>query len=339
MTTVDTFDQFDQFDPPVAVPRDRWDRPLVVPPDGGKPVAYTRCTTFIDALDDKYNLGRWQQRMVAVGLADRPDLLLSVAAHREDKAELNRITKKALEAARAGAAATVGTALHALAERVDRDQPLGVLPPSALADLQAYRAALSGYTVVEIERFGVLDDLRIGGTADRILLRDNVYYAADLKTGSIQWGGLKIAQQLAVYARCVPYDPATQRRVPRDYPINPDVGIVIHVPAGSGTATLYAVPISRGWDAVACSASVRKWRAVKDWFTPLTGPEGLAAYHPALPGLALDAQAATTAAIAAARSLDALYAVWRDAAAAGTWTDDHLHAAKARKTELERTTA
>src|SRR5689334_2925212 len=68
--------------PAPQVPRDRWQRPLVVPPKGGKPVAYTRCTTFVGCLEDTFNLSRWQQRMVALGLNDRPDLLLAVAAHR-----------------------------------------------------------------------------------------------------------------------------------------------------------------------------------------------------------------------------------------------------------------
>ncbi len=110
-----------QFDGPAAtIPRDRWNRPLIVPPGGGKPTAYTRCTTFVDCLEDKYNLQRWQLRQCAIGLADRPDLLLSVSAHRDDKHALNSITEKAMEAAQSSARSTMGTATHALGERVDR---------------------------------------------------------------------------------------------------------------------------------------------------------------------------------------------------------------------------
>lgn len=39
-------------DPTDAVRRDRWGRYLVVPPDGGKPVGYTRATTVAKALDE-----------------------------------------------------------------------------------------------------------------------------------------------------------------------------------------------------------------------------------------------------------------------------------------------
>ena len=42
--------------PHTDIPRDHWNRPLVVPPGGGNPVPYTRCTTFIDPLEDQYNL-------------------------------------------------------------------------------------------------------------------------------------------------------------------------------------------------------------------------------------------------------------------------------------------
>src|SRR5215831_14489249 len=109
MSTTDTFDPI-----PPAIRRDRWLRPLVVPPGGGKPVPYTRCTTYVSALEDTYNLSRWQQRMVAIGLAERQDLLLAVAAHRDDKAHLNELCEKALEAAKGSAPATTGTALHKL---------------------------------------------------------------------------------------------------------------------------------------------------------------------------------------------------------------------------------
>ena len=32
------------------IPRDRWDRPLIIPPNGGQPVAYTRVSTLAKAL-------------------------------------------------------------------------------------------------------------------------------------------------------------------------------------------------------------------------------------------------------------------------------------------------
>ena len=314
MTTVDEFDL-----PRTEVPRDRFRRPLVVPPEGGKPVPYTRCTTYVDCLDDKYNLQMWQRRMVALGLADRPDLLLAVAAHRGDKKALNDITDRALEAAQAGAAATTGTAEHALAEQIDRGQPLGVIPAAYQADLEAYRQATACLRMVEIEQFTVLDSLKIGGTPDRVVKFNGLYYIADLKTGSIDWSGLKICMQLAVYARCTPYDPGSGQRAPRPYPVEQDVGIVIHLPAGEGRCDLHWANLRAGWDAVRVAGEVRAWRARKHWFSPFTPPTP--------PNLA--------AAIAAADTVGELRSLWSAAVVDGTWTDDHLIAALERKAVLE----
>jgi hypothetical protein len=143
--------------PPPAIPRDRYQRPLVVPVGGGKPVAYTRCTTYVDCIDDKFGLQKWMMRMTALGLASRPDLLLSVQAHRDDKGRLDKIVEAAKEAAAANAAATTGTALHALTELIDRGEDLPVLPPETVADLEAYRAATADLKAVLIEQFCVQD--------------------------------------------------------------------------------------------------------------------------------------------------------------------------------------
>jgi hypothetical protein len=131
-------------------------RPLVVPAGGGKPVAYTRCTTYIDCIEDKFNLQKWMQRMTALGLASRPDLLLSVQAHRDDKGKLDKICEDAKEAAAANAAATTGTALHALTELIDRGEDLPSCPRD-VADLEAYRAATADLKAVHIEQFCVQD--------------------------------------------------------------------------------------------------------------------------------------------------------------------------------------
>src|ERR1044071_2355859 len=106
----------DVFDAPEPaeekVPRDHWGRPKIRQPDG-RLVAYTRCTTYVGCMEDQYMINLWRQRLVATGLADRPDLLLSVAAHRNDRNALNRIVEQAAEAGKASAPANVGTALHA----------------------------------------------------------------------------------------------------------------------------------------------------------------------------------------------------------------------------------
>ena len=99
--------------------RDRWGRYLLPVPGQLKPVAHTRVTTLVKALDDTSNLEKWACRMTALGLAERADLRALVASHRDDKAALNRVVDQAKEAARSGAGANTGTALHRFAELVD----------------------------------------------------------------------------------------------------------------------------------------------------------------------------------------------------------------------------
>ena len=248
------------------IERDRWGRPLIVPPGGGKPKGYTRVTTFVGALEDTYNLEKWKMRQVALGLADRPDLLLSVAAHRDDKKQLNKACEQAVEAAKASAKATTGTALHALTEIIDRGGELPIIPDEARADLNAYQQATAGLNMVAIEQFGVHDELQAAGTWDRIVERDGQRFIADLKTGSIEWGLGKIAQQLALYSRCQGYDPYTGHRTPLN--VHQSAGIVIHLPAGQARCDLYWIDLNAGWEAVQLSASVRNWRKRKGLTKP-----------------------------------------------------------------------
>lgn len=267
MTTLNT--------PAPEIARDRWGRPLVTPPDGGKPVAYTRCTTFIDCLEDKFNLQKWMQRMVALGLASRPDLLLSVSAHPDDKRQLDRICDDAREAASASAKATTGTALHAITELPDRGLPLPVLPPNAKASIDAYIAATSSLKAKAIEQFLVLDTLKIGGTTDRIVEHGGELYIADIKTGSIDWGALKIAMQLSIYARSWAYDIATGERTPTG--VSTNRGLIIHLPSVDDPADakceLHWIDLEAGWQAVQVAAQVRDKRALKfkDLTEPFTG--------------------------------------------------------------------
>lgn len=312
---------------PAPIKRDRYGRPLVVPPTGGKPVGYTRATTYVSTLEDTYNLGLWSQRMVALGLASRPDLLLAVAAtDKTDKQALDRITTDAREAAASSAAATTGTALHALCERMDRGQEVGVVPAAYLADLAAYQVTTTELTAVLIEQFSVLDELRIGGTPDRVVEFRGKHYIADIKTGSIQWGAGKIAMQLAVYAHSTIYDHTTSQRSPLP-PVDQARGIVIHLPAGTGQCTLHWVDIAAGWEAVSLATTVREWRNRRDLIAPVdvaTIPDPASGLH------LLDE-------VRAAPTVEALTALW--VAHQPTWTDELTAAAAQRKTHLNKTAA
>lgn len=307
-----------------TIPRDGFGRPKVIPPKGGKPVAYTRCTTYVSCLEDTYNLGRWMQRMVAKGLSTRPDLLLAVSATDvADKGKLDKIVDDAREAAAANAAATIGTAVHALTERMDRGEDVGVVPDAYRPDLDAYAAATKPLKALMIEQFCVLDELKVGGTPDRVVELDGRNYIADVKTGSIEYGLGKISMQLAVYARSAAYDHTTGKRTPLPN-VDRDRAIVIHLPAGKGQCELVWVDIAAGWEAVQLCGKVRAWRSRRDLAEPLD----LADTTPVK-----DRAAELADRIAQCASVRDLEALW--AAHQGLWGKQHTDLAAARKALLQ----
>lgn len=299
------------------IERDRYGRPLVKPVGklDSKPIPYTRCTTYIDCLDDRYNLEKWKMRQVALGIADNPDLALSAATYRDDKKQLDQTADKALEMAKSSAKATTGTALHSLTERIDRGQPLGAVPDTYTDDLDAYMGATSGMEMLEIERFVVNDPIKVGGTPDRILRHNGKTYIGDIKTGSITWAAGKIAMQLAIYANSLLYDVSSGRRSPLPDDLNKSWGVVIHLPAGEGRCELHWVDLTAGHEAVALAGKVRSWRARKDLLT---------AFDTATDPI--------TQAIHSAATVDELVAVW--AAHETEWTEAYTAEASTRKAAL-----
>lgn len=297
------------------VNRDHWGRPLITPPDGGKAKPYTRATTLAGTLDNLYGLMGWKQRQTALGLAAREDLLTAVAAHANDKKRLDEICEQALEASKSSAAATMGTAIHALSEKVDRGEELPPLPAATAADLEAYRRATADLEPVLIEQMVVLDDLQVAGTPDRIVrCPDGVVRIADLKTGNVTFAAQKIAIQLALYAHGQVYDVATGERTPLPEGLDLETAIVIHLPAGSGTCEQVDVDIAAGWEAVEYAVWTREWQKRRDLIRPR---------------LTVDVVAEAIAAATTTDELVALYRTHRE-----VWTEKHTALAGDRKKAL-----
>jgi hypothetical protein len=265
-----------------AVPRDRWGRPVIKQPDGSTE-AYTRCTTFVKALEgDASALALWKMRMTALGLNARPDLMMAVATAGdgktpESKTALNKLVEAATEAAAASSAATIGTALHKFTERLDRGEPLGQLPAAFTRDIDAYQRITGQLEAVQTEQFGVHDGLKVAGTWDRLNRFQGQLYIGDVKTGRVDDLSIgKIAMQLAIYSRCKLYDPATGARHEQAEPVSEDRAIIIELPAGTGTARLWWVDIAAGWQAVQLAARARKWQGwakMKNLAEPFTMAE------------------------------------------------------------------
>lgn len=326
--------------------RDRWGRPLIIPVDGGKPTAYTRCTRFIDVLEDKYNLQKWMQRMVATGLGLRRDLHLSASSLASDpagnKKALDDLCEAAIEAAKGSEKATIGTALHAYIERINLGQDLGVIPPEFQQHIDAYRASTSALHPIHVERFVVQDELKVGGTPDLAANIDGEEgaFVCDLKTGpaTLVYGALKVAMQMAVYAHSQLYDAQTGQRSPLN--VRQDKGLVIALDSDTAQCTLHWVDLAAGWEAVQVAAEVNRWRKVKGVVSDpiqLPAPALIPEPQPA-PVAELSTfqrrnlEAALLAAIAASTSREALLDLWERSM--HIWTDAHTEAAKRRLAAL-----
>ena len=325
-------------DIPEDVPRDRWGRPQIVSLDGKGATHYTRASTLGGALEDQTNLGEWKKRVVAYGLARRRDLILAAASvetwdHPQDKKRLADIAEQATQHAQANAAATIGTALHALTDRLDRGLEIPDVGEDRFA-LQAYQATMSHFTVHAIEQFIVCDELQAAGTTDRVLSPKGVMIAPDgtritpedrliddTKTsGTSDYFGIKFAVQEAVYAYGVPYQHGVGRL---DWPdgIAPrrDWGLIMHVPSGGSSAELYWVNLTLGWQLAKLAVEVREWRKHKGLVVPAQLPQAPVG----------DELATLIAAVPDGPGLrDRLAALWSQHAHA--WTSAHTQQVQAR---------
>lgn len=236
-------------------------------------VGYTRVTTFAEALQDSSALTRWKMRREALGFGRRPDYVTAAAAlslRDEDRDALDDLAEKALEAAGPNAA-DVGTALHAFTERMDRGEELGVVPEQYVATLEEYRRVSSHLRFVEFECRTVCDELETAGTPDRMGFCDvpdpdgvvDELRVIDTKTGRVDYSAGKFSTQLAIYRRSRKYHPGTGARTSWEELHGAPVsrwGIVVHVPAGAGTAELLWLDLDHGWTGAELAGKVRAWR-------------------------------------------------------------------------------
>lgn len=245
----------------VDVKRDRWGRPLIEPPGGGKAEAYTRISTLAKVLDDKTALMRWKQRMTAMGIGLRPDLAQLAGVVGDDNRKLDEVVEQAMAAAESNRAANVGTTLHKLTEHVDAGTLPAHLSAELIPDLTAYEEAMRGLEIIASEMFVVVDELKAAGTFDRLLrVPDGRIMVADLKTGQHEPRyPHATAIQIATYSRGHLYDPERGRlgHLP-GLGVDQDHGLLIHLPAGTGTCQLYLLDLNVGWSMAQTAVVVRE---------------------------------------------------------------------------------
>lgn len=277
-----------------GVARDQYGRYLLPVPgaESSGQKGWTRATTFAKSISDTYTLSLWSQRMVAKGLTLDPGLYaLASATPMENRDALNQIVERAKDTAGAKTRASLGTALHAFSEQVDRgESPL--IPEPWDRDIAAYRRALTESKLAVlphlIERIVLVQHFGVAGTFDRIArvtedhevplngekvkLFEGEHVVVDLKTGrDLSYGWNEIAIQLALYARADGiWDKAAGTYEAMPDRLRTDVAVVIHLPVEEATATLYTVDIDAGWRACQMCADVRNWRKVRKLATPFS---------------------------------------------------------------------
>lgn len=251
-----TFQRIDD----TRIKRDRWGRPMIPPPEGGKPIPYTRVSTLSKTLDNKDALMKWKQRMTAIGIGKRPDLAQMAAACADDDRKIAEVVEAAMSAAESDRAANVGTIVHAWTEVVDKGGWPQQADPTTAADLKAYQKATEQLEVIAMEQFIVCDEVTAAGTFDRLVrLPDGRMVIADIKTGQKEPQypqGVTI--QTAIYAHGHLYDPDKGRLtyLP-EVGVSTDVGLLIHLPAGQARCDLYLLDLTQGWTLAQTAVLVR----------------------------------------------------------------------------------
>jgi hypothetical protein len=336
----------DQFTPPAAAaqPRlDRWNRYVLPDPETGKERAWTRATTVARTLADEYHLTLWKMRMVARGMALRPDLVAGAAAADpdEDKGTLNKIADQAMERAGSGAGANLGTALHAFTARLDREGGYiqSLEAPEALhADLAAYGDTLRRHRLKvhreHVERLVVVPELGVAGTLDRLVrqppgqTKAKPFAVLDLKTakpddsgGLSNFAFLEIAIQLAIYAHApLMWDAGKRAYEPMPADVDTDRALVLHLPVGKAHGALYGVNLIEGWRYAQLAMSVREARSGAKGLCWMVEPE------PADLALHRVSRAADRAELAR---------LWDQLHPQGLWSEEVNAAAAARLNEIQ----
>lgn len=218
-----------QDDVELAIPRDRWDRPLIIQEDGSDPVAYRRASTVAEVIPDHHGLATWREGLIAIGLSRRPDLVQAI--HTATKKEFAAIREEAFIEGGGGVAARNGTTMHRLTDILDHGEsvPKG-LPRNIVAMLDAYAKATERLEVLDSERFVVQDKIKVAGTYDRRVKdsKTGLVLIGDLKTGqNVSHHTLTTPAQVAVYAAGKHYDLDGEREA---HGADRDLGVMIHLP-------------------------------------------------------------------------------------------------------------
>lgn len=286
---------------------DGWGRYRLPHPDTGKEVGITRVTTVAGALEDQFNLKMWDRRKMLEGLViDRGPLVLAAQVFkdygwdpqsREAKDKLDDIAKHILDIADSNAGAKTGTLLHSITEDHNQGEFIRAGQRAAKAgvsgNMLAYVDALARYEIEVLprymERVVFIRELNAVGRLDNLTteMGQPLMRVFDLKSQkSMDWGALKIAIQLAMYANAEAMfneDTWTWEEMP---PVDKEIATVCWLPVlkdqEEKLCQLYDVDLEWGWKWAKASVKVRTARKNKPLTLRVAPSRSLALAAPAV---------------------------------------------------------
>lgn len=300
-------------DQPGEFERDHWDRPLLVPPGGGKREPYTRMSTLAKWASNQEGLGYWQEMTSALAVAAAPDISAILAQQTYETCNRKSVKGYIREArSRAGytVAANWGTAIHLGTE--DRH---AYIPGHIKDPCDWYESEMSrfGFTHVDTEFKVGNRIIYAAGTCDHLYLCPEGMYvelpetplfpaervdlsgrviAGDKKTGAFR--PINFCAQIAGYANGERYDTFTDTWSPIHPDLEKRVGLSAHIPFRDGGACFGFLDLRMGWEVMKAAALLHAQRdgrfltagipdGFAEWIESSTSPEELKARWDELP--------------------------------------------------------
>lgn len=238
-------------------------------------------TSLAGIPDDTYNLQRWGERMVGIGIAENPDLQKAIIAVKDKPWEANGIAWVAKQRAGADKAADRGTEMHRIIEMHVKgvlqnysafERELCATWDRALKD--AGLIVLPEYT----ERIVVFPDEKLAGRIDHLVKvkKTGKIAVLDQKSGkrAVEYPH-KISVQLGLYAHAplmaseLDEDGITEEFGPMPPKMDQRWAYIAHTP-DERTVSIVKVDIAKGWDiAKKHCFPILDWRAYDDLIVPV----------------------------------------------------------------------
>lgn len=249
----------------------------------GKAIRCTGATTVAKVAANSYNLERWSERMVALGVMQDANLRENVAINAENRRALDTFTQQAKEIAGAFKNRDRGSQMHHALQMVLTGQDHRLLTPQLRSDADRLARALDTHKLTpvadRVEQFILYPQHAIAGRYDCIL-----------ETPSGDWVlvDLKSSRNAVLY----PQSTCTQLAIYRNAPLSsvnvdhkfseggddvcvvednnwdttlsdrlhPDIAYVLVCEPDADEAEMWTVDIGHGWEAAQLAFQVLNWR-------------------------------------------------------------------------------